>query len=491
MASPFKRMNNKQKFVTAFSAAGLIAVGSIIWATPEVQRAVSGPTAAEVALQREQARASDLKTQLTAAESENQQTASQLSKQLADSTARANDLATQLADANKKLGEGDPNAGAVGDAKVAEAKAGSLKSQLDKAKADAAAKKAAAEKASAVEKGRLAGEAAAATARADDLKTQIDKLQAVPVATASLDKAGIINMRKTFGMYTAQSPFSYAEFDQNEAAFARDAQVSGYFGDWSQNFRADAVQSAWLRGQVPLLTWESTDKVGKVGELQPDFSNAQIISGRYDDYIRQYATDIKATGLPLILRFDQEMQLINAYPWADDYNGNEQGSYVAMWQHVHDIFQQVGANDLVVWMWAPNRINQIPDRPKPKAFYPGDAYVDLVAVDAYWRVTDLDQAPTFDNTFGPTLPYLRELGKPLWIAETGATDTGGKKIEWTEDFFDALQRPENQDIRGFMLFALTVTSNQGTNNWSWTSTGAAVQAAREGLAESGFGVARP
>lgn len=490
MASPFRKMSPRNKVVTAFSAAGLIAVASIIWATPEIQRTVHGPTAAEVALQREQARATDLKSQLTAAEQDNQVTASQLSKQLADSTARANDLATQLAAANEKLGEGDPNAGAVGQAKSEAARAASLKRQLDTAKAEAAAKKAAVEKAAAVEQGRVAGEAAAASARAEDLKRQIDALQAVPVARPNLDKAGIINMSKTFGMYTQQSPFSYAEFDQNEAAFNRDAQVSGYFGDWAHDYRPDAASEAWLRGQVPLLTWESTDKVGKTGELQPDYSNAQIISGRYDDYIRKYATDIKNAGLPLIIRFDQEMQLINAYPWADDYNGNEQGSYAAMWRHVHDIFDQVGANDLVVWMWAPNRINQIPDRPKPKAFYPGDAYVDLVAIDAYWRVTDLDDEPTFQNTFGPTLPYLREFGKPLWIAETGATDTGGKKIEWTRDFFDALQRPENADIRGFMLFALTVTSNQGTSNWSWTSTAASVQAAREGFVASGFGLPR-
>lgn len=487
MASPFRKMSPRQKVVTGLSAAGLIAVGSIIWTTPEIQRYARGPSPAEVALQREEARADDLKTQLTAAETENQQTASQLSKQLADSTARANDLAAQLAQANEKLSKPDPNAGAVGDAKTASARASSLKAQLERAKAEAAAKKAAAEKTAAAQRGVLAGEAAAATARADDLKRQVDALQAVPVATASLDKAGIINLRQGFGMYTQQSPFSYAEFDQNEAAFDRKAQVSGYFGDWSQNFRADAVQAAWLRGQVPLLTWESTDKVGKVGELQPDYSNAEIISGRYDDYIRQYARDIKATGLPLILRFNQEMQLINAYPWADDYNGNARGSYIKLWQHVHDIFAAEGANDLVVWMWAPNRINQIPNRPLPAAYYPGDSYVDLVALDAYWRITDLDTEPTFDNTFGQTLPYLREFGKPIWIAETGATDTGGKKVEWTRDFFDALQRPENSDIAGFMLFALTVTSNQGTNNWSWTSTAAVIEAAREGLAESGFG----
>lgn len=487
MAGSLRRMSRRQKVVSGLSAAGLIAVGGVIWTSPEIQRQVHGPTAAEVALQREQARATDLKTQLTAVQSKQQVDTAATSKQIADLTAQADDLKAQLDEANAKLKAPDTNAGAAAAAKVAQARADALKQQLSTAQVTSSAKAKA-----------LSAQAGAAQARADSLKSQVETLSdklsqprvtPTPVVTASLSKQQIIGSDKMFGLYTQQSPFSYAEFDQIESSLGRDAQVSGYFGDFAHDFRADGVQAAWQRGQVPLLTWESQRQVGSVGPDQPEFSNASIINGDHDAYIKKYADDIKATGLPLIIRFDQEMQLMGGYPWADGENGNAYGSYVQMWRHVHDVFQAEGANDLVVWMWAPNRVNQIPSRPKPAAYYPGDEYVDLVGLDAYWRTTDLDEPATFDSTFGPTLPFLRQLNKPIWIAETGATDAGGHKVDWINDVFAALQRPENADIKGVMNFALTVTSGQGTSNWAWTSTPQTTEAAKAGLVASGFGAA--
>ena len=54
-----------------------------------------------------------------------------------------------------------------------------------------------------------------------------------------------------------------------------------------------------------------------------------------------------------------------------------------MWRHVHDIFEQEGANEYVIWVWAPNRIDKLPAptcaRPQYlQRCYPGDEYVDWV-----------------------------------------------------------------------------------------------------------------
>ena len=41
-------------------------------------------------------------------------------------------------------------------------------------------------------------------------------------------------------------------------------------------------------------------------------------------------------------------------------NGNSPGDYVKMWRHVHDIFEAEGANQYVIWVWAPNIVNNLP-----------------------------------------------------------------------------------------------------------------------------------
>jgi hypothetical protein len=469
--------------VAALLVAALAAYAFI----PPVRNYVGGPSPDAVAAQRNLARADDLAAQNKQLQARLNASASKSAKEVADLSAALKDNQKQLADANAKLSTPDPNAAKAAQAGVAQARADSLKGQLDAAQTDADAKLAA--------KSAAAGEA---QARADDLKRQIDALQYVPPVVASLNKQGIVAARKQFGLFTQQSPFSYAEFDQTEAAFNRDMQVSGYFGDWAHDFRPDAVQAAWSRNQIPLLTWESQETVGIVTADQSKYSLPNIYGGKFDDYIRKYARDVKTTNLPLIIRLDQEMNLgRGAYPWSevsgwDDkpINGNSRGDYVKMWRHVVDIFREEGAGDLVAWMWAPNRINRIPSQPLPAAFWPGADYVDLIGMDAYLRPTDAKDPATFEGVYGETLPYLRELsgGKiPLWIAETGATDTGGRKVDFINDLFAALSLPENVDIAGVMNFALTVTSNQGTNNWSFTSTAPVVRAAADGFASSGWG----
>ena len=84
----------------------------------------------------------------------------------------------------------------------------------------------------------------------------------------------------------------------------------------------------------------------------PDYTLPRIIDGAFDDYLHQYAKDIATLGLPLGIRLDHEMNS-SWYPWAEknlqgtSNNGNRPGDYVAMWRHVHDIFEAEGANQYV------------------------------------------------------------------------------------------------------------------------------------------------
>jgi len=271
----------------------------------------------------------------------------------------------------------------------------------------------------------------------------------------------------------------------------------GYFQGWDQSFRADAVQRAWQQGRMPMMTWESRPiDADNSSNSAPAYSLPKIIGGDFDTYLHQYAKAIVATGLPLAIRLDHEMNGI-WYPWSENdgagnsINGNSPGDYVKMWRHVHDIFQQEGANSLVIWVWAPNIVNNLPATHKAPGYleslYPGDAYVDWVGLSGYLRPPyKPDNDFSFDYTFKASLDELRSItSKPIILAEVGASETEGHKAAWITSFFQALAKPENDDIIGFSWFNLAVTSYvegvRATNDWRIDSRADSLSAFITGL----------
>ncbi|MEV8213198.1 glycosyl hydrolase [Leifsonia sp. NPDC077715] len=311
-------------------------------------------------------------------------------------------------------------------------------------------------------------------------------------------RADLVNPSKRyFGMYTEQAPFNWATFDATSTKVGVSPNVVGYFSGWDENFRANAVTRAWQHGQLPMMTWESRPiDAGNDVVDAPAYSLPNIIRGDFDSYLHQYAKDIVATGLPLAIRLDHEMNGV-WYPWAEtdgkgnSINGNNVGDYVTMWRHVHDIFQAEGANNLVMWVWAPNIVNNLPATHKAPGFleslYPGDEYVDWVGLSGYLRPPyKADNNFTFDYTFKASLDKLRSITKkPIMLAEIGASETEGHKAAWINSFFEALAKPENDDIIGFSWFNLAVTSYvegvRATNDWRIDSRADSLSAFITGL----------
>ncbi|MEN2741797.1 glycosyl hydrolase [Microbacterium sp. X-17] len=300
-----------------------------------------------------------------------------------------------------------------------------------------------------------------------------------------------------FGMFTDQAPFNWATFDATSAKIGVSPNLVGYFQGWDQSFRADAVQRSWQQGRMPMMTWESRPiSADNSSNSAPDYSLPKIIGGDFDAYLHQYAKAVVATGLPLAIRLDHEMNGI-WYPWSETdgagnpINGNSPGDYVKMWRHVHDIFQQEGANDLVVWVWAPNIVNNLPAGHKAAGYleslYPGDQYVDWVGLSGYLRPPyKSDNDFSFDYTFKASLDTLRSITKkPIILAEVGASETDGHKPAWISSFFDGLAKPENSDIIGFSWFNLAVTSYvegvRATNDWRIDSRSDSLSAFIAGL----------
>ena len=200
------------------------------------------------------------------------------------------------------------------------------------------------------------------------------------------------------------------------------------------SFPSTPFESLRTHGAIPVFGW-STSSISE-GTHDPKFSLAKIIHGRYDGYIRSFATAAAAWGHPFFLRFNWEMNG-NWFPWAEGVNGNRPGQYVAAWRHVHDIFTSVGATN-ATWVWCPN----IDRNRKLRELYPGNRYVDWTCLDGYNWGTSYSWAhwASFRNVFASSYGAVRKVapGKPMMLGEVASTDFGGSKAAWIKEMLSSL-----------------------------------------------------
>jgi len=147
-------------------------------------------------------------------------------------------------------------------------------------------------------------------------------------------------------------------------------------------------------------------------------SNAQVASGSQDPLIVTRAQAIKNFGHPVFVRYLWDMNLspgttkrsVCYDPATDNSDGSFSGpQFVAAWQHIRTIFTQQQVTN-AIWVWS---ISSQGGDPRP--YYPGDASVDWVSVDAY-NAAGGDFASTFSGSYGAVVGYK----KPVMISETGA-----------------------------------------------------------------------
>lgn len=201
--------------------------------------------------------------------------------------------------------------------------------------------------------------------------------------------------------------------------------------DGSQNFEPGWMDAVRNHGSIPLVTWEPW--LYSQGVNQPAYSLQSIIDGVHDAYITQWAQASRAWGHPYFLRFAHEMNG-NWNCWSERVNNNKPGQYVLAWRHIHDLFSARGVTN-VSWVWSPNVLYS--GSAALKELYPGDTYVDWVAMDGYnWGTVAGHQWQTFTQVFQQTYTELLSItSKPLMIAETASAEQAGNKATWITDGF--------------------------------------------------------
>jgi plastocyanin len=272
-------------------------------------------------------------------------------------------------------------------------------------------------------------------------------------ASASVAPPVLPETGALFGAYvkadaTMTGPTRATAMANVEAAAGRGMALDRQYYLWDQSWpTADDAASA-SQGRTLFISWSAKRLDGTF------VSWSGIANGFYDAVIDQQAAALISFDQPVFFSFNHE-------PENDDPAGTPQ-DFIAAFQHVRDQFIADGVTNvsyawtMMAWSF---RIGSA------SSYYPGNAYVDVIAADGYtWYGCNSPSGPwrSFSEVFQPFYSFGVGRGKPMVIAEWGATEDPaipGRKATWINEAGTQLKSwPE---IKGVMYF----DTNAGCARW--------------------------
>jgi len=203
--------------------------------------------------------------------------------------------------------------------------------------------------------------------------------------------------------------------------------IDGSYRAFPREFADYAV--AW--GATPLITWQpgAANEQNQVERPQADWTCVQIASGKYDDYIKTWATAAKACPHTLYVRLMHEFNAA-PYPWAYsvDHANNAPEKYVAAFRHVVDIFHKTNVSNVqFVWCFGCGA-----QEPPPENWFPGDDYIEWIGLDGYnyGFVKDGSQKRwrTYEEVYAVSYARLTKISRrPVIICEIACAEDVDKK----------------------------------------------------------------
>jgi hypothetical protein len=262
---------------------------------------------------------------------------------------------------------------------------------------------------------------------------------AVPEA-ASLSDAGAGKVALGAFILDRTSPV-LGEAPADPAAMTNYAAMVGgnpaiimWYVKWERPFPTTDLENVAQLGATPMLTWEACDPPdGGVCQTTASsaFTDKNIVAGMFDSFVTAWAAGAKAWGKPFFLRALHEMNG-NWYPWATgagNPNQNAPADYIAAWKHLHQLLDAAGVTN-ATWVWCPNVGSPL------AADYPGDAWVDWVALDGYNGGSVTGNWTSFKDLFAASYAELTSLtSKPTMFAETASAPSPGDKAAWITQGF--------------------------------------------------------
>lgn len=236
---------------------------------------------------------------------------------------------------------------------------------------------------------------------------------------------------------------------------------------------SNEVSNLQSRGETPLVSWQ----LFQSGWSGPTISLSGIAAGSYDSYLKKAAGEAKAMPFnEILIRFGHEMNG-NWYGWSGD-----PANFVAAWKHIVSIFRVQGANN-VKFVWSAN----VDNGSYPfAAYFPGDSWVDYVALDGYnWGTggVGVNRWQSMEQVFGSSYTQLTQIStKPVIITEVSSSEIGGDKAAWIKEGFLKTIPQKFPRVQAVVWF----DRNQ-EEDWRIDSSAASLQAYREVVSSTLYG----
>lgn len=206
-----------------------------------------------------------------------------------------------------------------------------------------------------------------------------------------------------------------------ERGIGRELDIFHAYRTWDQPFPRPAETTIMNSTRFLMLSWNGID-------------TTLITSGAQDEAIKKRAREIKATGRPIFLRWQWEMDRPNI---RSRIHGP--ADYIAAWRHIRAIFRQLQVNN-VAWVWCPTA-KGFAGKDHAADYYPGDDQVDWLCADIYpelgYDYRDLSE------TASAFLGWAKSHPKPVMIGEFGVPRSYGvRRAEWLRNAARTLQKPQ-------------------------------------------------
>jgi hypothetical protein len=250
------------------------------------------------------------------------------------------------------------------------------------------------------------------------------------------------------GRMGEEDDLTLADLTAYESAAGKTAAWVYFSNNWYHGRAFPTATATWIRdhGSVPYvrLMLRSTPDQGRA---DPTHSLARILSGTFDNDLRAWCDGARDFGTRIIAEYGVE---VNGewFPWNGKWNGGGTKTgygnpnlpdgperFRDAYRRIIQTCRDEGARN-ITWVfhvndgdWPNTAWNRFEN------YYPGDAYIDWLAVSSYGAQTPLDNYwPIFRTSMDAAYPRLAALSpaKPIIVAEFGvaANNPLGSQSQW-------------------------------------------------------------
>jgi beta-mannanase len=272
--------------------------------------------------------------------------------------------------------------------------------------------------------------------------------------------------------------------------------MGNFWGD--QAFPTKSIKIIAGYGAIPLIFWSPWDKPYKEGTKPDRFNLPNILAGKWDTYIDQWADAARNYGKPLLVTWGLEMNG-TWFPWSGYYYGGgkvvgkKDGSQLyagpemvkKTYRYVVDRVRARKADNILWGFHVNNFAAPRHSWNKMVNYYPGTNYVDWLGLSVYGKMLKNDGWPSFDNVMKEPYKEICQVDtqKPIILAEWGIGEfPPDDKAEFITEAFTHLPT-KYQRIRAAIYWHERWENKDGSySNLRVNSSPEALKAYQDGVA---------